>query len=111
MTATIVPDDRRYVTALREAQRERWSKVSADQRKKCLDHLRQAVPVLVVKQWAAEKRSGGYVGAGNPWFHFRAGMAVRNCLREVMKDEELSKLGDDLAARKEQLEKQVEHAS
>ncbi len=31
--------------------------------------------------------------------------------RRVMKDEELSKLGDDLAARKEQLEKQVEHAS
>jgi hypothetical protein len=55
----------------------RWNSVPDEMKKKIVVHLRKALDEL------------DDVNREDPYFHFGAGMGIRNYLREVVKDDEL----------------------
>jgi hypothetical protein len=71
---------------LQKFAEDNWARVPDDKRKACVEHLREILPQDLtdyVKQSFTDLHS---------WFHFSEGMAIRNALREVMKDDELPKV-------------------
>lgn len=75
--------------ALDEQSDTLWAGVSVSDRRRCLDHLRQKVGAHAAQEWAQTYARGNSIGSNQPMFHFRVGMAVRNCLREVLPDDKL----------------------
>jgi hypothetical protein len=70
---------------LQQKSEENWSRVDPHKRLVLARHLR--LVILAEDQVALKEmfEKGDFDG----WFHFEGGMAVRNTLREVMKDDEL----------------------
>lgn len=67
---------------LKKFCRDNWNKVEQNKRQLCINHLRGVIPPEVIAQW---KKDGYDIAV----WHFYGGMAVRNALRDVMKDDEL----------------------
>lgn len=73
-----------------------WQRIPAADRKRCLDRLRAWLGVagdgpVALARWRAQVGSSingkpVAIGSDDIGFHFGAGMAIRNCLREVMID-------------------------
>lgn len=70
---------------LQKMSEENWARVDPEKRKLCVEHLRKVIPKSEQVELALAFRSDDFDG----WFHFSGGMAVRNTLRDVMKDDEL----------------------
>ncbi len=66
-----------------------WDKVPDLIRQDCLRELRAHVTPELLARWKKEHAAGHEIGWGEPFFHFGAGMAVRNILRRQYLDEEL----------------------
>lgn len=70
--------------------RANWDRIPAEQRKKCLDHLRDWIGADIIAQWKAQHAAGDRIASDIPGFHhLGGGMRIRNRLRDVMKDAEL----------------------
>ena len=70
-------------------EREHWGKISPQKRDLLVNHLRHRVPGHVFAEWQDQARRGMRIGCTDPRFHLGVGMAVRNCLREVLPDDGL----------------------
>lgn len=70
---------------LQKKSEENWARVPWPKRVECALHLRHVIPAE--DQDALRKMFE--TGDWDSWFHFSGGMAVRNSLRDVMKDDEL----------------------
>lgn len=75
---------------------ERWSRdnfarLSAAQRALCISHLRDSLLPWphVVERWKTQVILGVALGADDASFHFGAGMALRNILRQAVSDDKL----------------------
>jgi hypothetical protein len=66
---------------LEELSDANWLSIPEAQRSLCKAHLLEEVPA---EAWVELKEHGF-----DPIFHFRGGMAVRNCLRDVLLDKDL----------------------
>lgn len=71
-----------------------WNQIPEADRKRCLDHLRQTLKrelsgPAVLGVWRRQAAAGIEIGSDSSWFHFGAGMAVRNILRQVLQDVDL----------------------
>lgn len=85
--------------SLQEWSIANWGRVPEADRKRCLDHLRATLEgtlsgVGCLGRWRAQAGStlNGKpvaIGSDDRWFHFGAGMAIRNILRQVMTDDHL----------------------
>lgn len=67
----------------------RWKTIPEEVRVRCSDHLRMVVGdhPAVLERWRDQKRRGVAPGSDDVRFHFSAGMAVRNILRQVLTDD------------------------
>lgn len=74
---TRIPTD----AELEELSDANWRSIPIGQRRQCIAYLQDKVPTWTWQYW---KREGFPEG-----FHFGGGMAVRNCLRDVLSDENL----------------------
>lgn len=68
--------------------RANWNRIPPEQRKRLLDDLREFVPADVIGAWKHQHEQGQDIG-GEGFHMFGGGMAVRNRLRQTMKDDEL----------------------
>jgi hypothetical protein len=71
------------------AQIANFGMLSPEQRKLCTDHLAAHIPAEVQAAWREQVRRGVSIGCTDVRFHLGVGMAVRNCLREVLTDDKL----------------------
>lgn len=69
--------------------RANWDRAPAEQRAACVAHLRRFFPPEVRRLIKQQHAQGERIGSHDPCFHFGGGMAVRNALREVLRDEDL----------------------
>lgn len=67
---------------LKTWSRANWDKLPEDVRKKCVDHL----DAWILQDDKVRLKATGYQEG---LFHFTAGMAIRNKLREVLTDDKL----------------------
>jgi len=67
---------------LRKWCRDNWNQIPELVRNDCLAELESAIPPAVIKEWKTNSYDVGF-------FHFGAGMTVRNILRKQLTDEEL----------------------
>lgn len=71
------------------ASRRNFDRLPEYVRERCVGHLHRRLlaeaPVMLLR-WRDQQRRGAAVGGDDPRFHFGVGMAVRNCLREVVAD-------------------------
>ena len=74
---------------LEKYSRDNWNKIPEDSRRKCVDHLRSAIPDESVALFCKQYKAGERFGADHLGWHFGGGMMVRNVLRQVMSDTEL----------------------
>lgn len=65
---------------LREKEEANWARVSGDDRRRCVEHLRSLI---------GDNEDEWLKAIEEPGFHMFAGMSVRNALRDVMPDSEL----------------------
>ena len=75
-----------------------WSRIPEADRKRCVDHLRPWLMatddgVAELARWRRQVKKGRVIGEGDSWFHFGTGMAIRNRLRDVLKDDQLPSIG------------------
>lgn len=68
-----------------------WQNLPLVDRLRCLDHLRMVMAdhPVVMARWRRQAAEGMAIGSDDIRFHFGAGMAVRNVLRQVMTDDKL----------------------
>lgn len=71
-----------------------WLQIPEPERRLLVDHLRKRLRnridgPMVLARWTAQVRMGVPIGGNDTWFHFGAGMEVRNLLRDVMTDDKL----------------------
>ena len=74
---------------------ENWNRLPDHDRAVCLDHLRSTIMrgwPQHVDTWRAQAAQAVEIGSDDPRFHFGAGMAVRNILRQVLPDFKLPKI-------------------
>jgi hypothetical protein len=62
--------------------RDNWNKIDENRRQLCINHLKAKIPAEVIAAW----KTSGYDHQG---FHLFGGMAVRNILRDIIKDDQL----------------------
>jgi hypothetical protein len=73
--------DLKRILDLRHLSRTHWNVLPNELREPCLQHLRACIPPEMILTWKV---------FGFPrHFHFSEGMAVRNLLRDVLRDEQL----------------------
>lgn len=65
-----------------------WAKLSPELRQRAVDHIN----AITTRSEREEVRRIITAQTKDPWWHFTGGMAVRNRLREVIKDDELPPL-------------------
>lgn len=66
-----------------------WQRIPEAARHRCLELLRQRVPLIVRTEWQDQAARGVAIGSTDVRFHLGVGMAVRNVLREVLRDKDL----------------------
>ena len=66
----------------------RWKTVPPEHREVCVQHLSRSLigHDVIVAVFKRQRASGAALGSDDPRFHFAAGMAIRNILRQVMPD-------------------------
>ena len=76
---------------LQQKSEENWARVEDWKKAKCVLYLRQELHPEDIKDLAQEFAKLETTGedVGDPFFHFGTGMAIRNMLRDVVKDDEL----------------------
>lgn len=72
---------------LQQYAEDNWSRVPAEKRELCVRHLRSLIweDRTTLQEWFKKDEFPMF-------FHFDGGMAVRNALRDVMRDEELPRI-------------------
>lgn len=68
---------------------QNWMKVPYQQRQACLRHLKAYIPPELLEEWKREYTTNFSIGHNDVRFHFSTGMAVRNLLRDRLRDEDL----------------------
>lgn len=68
---------------LREWCRANWRRLPEDKRKACVDHLDGWIKPSDIQTMVHEDYDK------DPMFHLRGGMAIRNRLRDIVRDEDL----------------------
>src|SRR6266576_3946149 len=70
---------------LQQFAEDNWQRVEPEKRKLCVEHLRS----LFSPEDFEFFKKAFEIGEFGSWFHFAEGMAIRNALRDVIKDDEL----------------------
>jgi hypothetical protein len=70
-----------------------WAKVPELIRKDVEQHLLTQLPADLLAKWRDQHARGACIGSDDPFFHFGAGMAVRNLCRDQLTDGELAAYG------------------
>jgi hypothetical protein len=86
------------VDALRSIEaysRQAWNRVPERWRLRCLAHLKSEMEKdsasrNILEGWRAAKRNGVPIGSTDSFFHFGVGMWVRNTLRDVLPDSDIT---------------------
>lgn len=73
---------------------DNWKQLPLQTRQRCVKHLRRSLLAhrlgpIILQRWHRQYRDGMAPGSDQPNFHFGAGMAVRNILRQVCPDGDL----------------------
>jgi len=71
----------------------RWAEVPELIRRDVEQHVLAHLPADLLTKWRDQHARGVCIGSDDPFFHFGAGMAVRNLCREQLTDGELDAYG------------------